>query len=66
MMLEEIETRRYMNEARLSCIRAAYKRAEPFSEKFERLLREDLRIQEEQRRLLVERTNKLKELNGLI
>lgn len=65
MTLKEIELQRYVNTARLSCIRAAYKRVEPFSEEFERLLREDLRIQEEQRRLLTERTDALTELNGL-
>ncbi len=62
MTLKEIESQRYANTARLSCIRAAYKRVEPFSEEFERLLEEDLRIQEEQGKLLSKRIAVMREL----
>ncbi len=64
MTLKEIESQRYANIARLSCIRAAYKRVEPFSAEFDRLLEEDLRIQEEQGELLSKRIAAMHELMG--
>ena len=42
--IEELETQQYVNRLKLSCIESAAKRAEPFSEEFDILVAEAIRI----------------------
>lgn len=62
MKLEEIERERYRNELQIRSIEAAVERVHPFSEDFNTLVEESLRLQEAQKRLTVERIQKLTEL----
>lgn len=55
MTLEEIERERYRNELQIRSIEAAVERVHPFSEDFESLVKESLRLQEAQKDLAVER-----------
>lgn len=63
MTLEEIEHERYRNELQIRSIEAAVERVHPFSEDFEVLVKESLRLQEAQKELTVGRVQKLIELH---
>ena len=64
MGLRELERQMYVNNMQLNSIRAAYKRVDPFSEEFERLLEKDLELQDEQGRLLRQRPKAVQEFYG--
>ena len=61
MTLEEIERERYRNELQIRSIEAEVERVHPFSEDFETLVEESLRLQEVQKELYAGRIQKLTE-----
>ena len=63
MTLEEIEHERYRNELQIRSIEAEIERVNPFSEDFEMLVEESLRLQEAQKMLFADRAQKLIGLN---
>ena len=65
MTLEEIERERYRNELQIRSIEAAVERVHPFSEDFDSLVKESLRLREAQKDLAVERIQKLLEQHGM-